>query len=288
MLQRSVLTLLSASLMVLAPSFPAPLFSNQALSSAQAAENKRFAPHEMGTLFLDPEALTSSSEAELKSFFDYSSLLSRQFPAGLRQQLQGTLHQVDAIQAHVMDVLREQSSEIQPHMEVYAPVLDIPLDYRVIGQMRKYDLRALAEESNQLLEHGYKVPLSVVLADSLLPALNSELPQLNDASKHHKAAMGIAAVTLLNLVVQAQHHAGKLRPEYVSLQKRLEAQGKSVQRKIQSNPMAALSMGEELQLLLDMTSTLNDSADKVGQAAEKLPSLLGSAMAVVSSVSQAF
>ncbi|HEY9839031.1 MAG TPA: hypothetical protein V6D23_01150 [Candidatus Obscuribacterales bacterium] len=242
---------------------------------------QQFTSFELGLMFLDPKGLTESADDNLDNLFSASSSIMSGMPAGSQAAAQPLADGIGKVKGQVLGAARGQSSALQPYLQPYQVLGKSPLRYEQISLPGKVDLRRLVEQSNDLLKRTYRVTSTVQVSEQLLPQLKADLAKLEPNNAMQKASLGIVAVSLANLNLSASQAAAKIAPELQEMQQKVERQLKSTQSAVSSNPMNAMSMGEDIQVLTSLTSTLGHASTELLGASKKLPAIAGNLQGII-------
>lgn len=235
-----------------------------------------FTPSELGLMFLDPKGTTESADQQLDSLFSSTQYLISDLPLGIDTLAQPLLDNVNQLRDQIMGLAMGQSSSLQPFLKPYQLLEKDPLRYEQIKLPGKYDLQLLVEQSNDILKKSWRVSESIKLSDMLLPRLEKDLSKLKSGDPYQKSALGIISVSLINLNLGASQSAQKISPELMALQERVTQRYQQTQDAIQSNPMNAFGMAEDVQVLMSLSTTLSHVSNQLIDSGKKTPAILSS------------
>lgn len=245
---------------------------------------KPFTAFELGLMFLDPQGLTEDADVSLDKLFGVSGDLLSDVPDGALSAAKPLGESILGLREQVMGVAKGQSQAITPLLKPYQVLDKAGLNYEQIDLPNKPDLRSLVETSNEVLKKIYRISGTVKLSEQLLPTLKNDMGKLKGSDALQKASLGIVTVSLANLNVGAGQSAAQLRTQLESLQQRVERKLKETQSAVTSNPLNAMSMGEDIQVLTSLTGTLTRASGALAEAGTKLPGVLGSLQGLVTAL----
>lgn len=245
---------------------------------------KPFTAFELGLMFLDPQGLTEDADVSLDKLFGVSGDLLSDVPDGALSAAKPLGESILGLREQVMGVAKGQSQAINPLLKPYQVLDKAGLNYEQIDLPNKPELRSLVETSNEVLKKIYRISGTVKLSEQLLPPLKTDLGKLKGGDALQKASLGIVTVSLANLNVGAGQSAAQLRTQLESLQQRVERKLKETQSAVTSNPLNAMSMGEDIQVLTSLTGTLTRASGALAEAGTKLPGVLGSLQGLVTAL----
>lgn len=256
----------------------AALLSTQLCLPLLAGESwQLFSSMELGLAFLDPKGLTESADENLDSLFNLTGDLIGGNLSAAKPLGDG----IQKLREQIIGVARGQSSALHPYLEPYQVLEQTPMRFEQIDLPNKQELRILVISSNEVLKKIYRVSETVKLSEALLPQLQTDIGKLNRQDPLQKASLGIVAVSLANLNLGAGQSANELRTQLASLQQQVESKLRSTQSAVASNPMNAMSMGEDIQVLTSLTATLARASGALADAGKKLPGVLGSLQGII-------
>lgn len=271
--QPSVRKLLLASLL---------LFGSVCSRPAEAANTRQFSAIELGLAFLDPKGLTDSGDQMLDNLFGTSNTLMSSMPSSARQLASPLGEAITKVKDQIMGAAKGKSNELDPYLKPYQIYGQSPLSYQELDLPGKPALRSLVERSNDLLKQSSRVSGTIRITDELLPKLETSLDKLDPGDAMQKAALGIVAVSLANLNLGAAQSVDRLRQDIGVLQGQVQSEFQHTQAAVSANPMNALSMGEEVQVLSGLTETLPHASKDLADASGKLPGLISRLQALIS------
>lgn len=263
---KSTMKVLSFIVMLQLSFVPASLAGNEVYEA--------FTSSELGLMFLDPKGTTESADQQLDGLFSNTQYLISDLPLGIDTLAQPLLANVNQLRDQIMGVATGQGNALQPFLKPYQVLEKDPLRYEQIKLPNKYELLLLVEQSNELLKKSWRISETVKLSEMLLPQLEKDLSKLKSSDPYQKSALGIVSVSLVNLNLGASQSAQKIAPQVMDLQERVTKRYQQTQSAIQSNPMNALSMGEDVQVLMSLTSTLSHVSNQLIDSGKKTPAIL--------------
>ncbi len=234
---------------------------------AQAAQWKAFTDLETGLVFmtgdLSNEKLQSATRAQISG--QNTALL------------QGPMN---ALQKSVAPVVQAQGAGVIRSLKAYA--------LEKAPQYEQLDSRLpLASKTNELLMKAHFINAAIETQNSLLPRLESKL-KAGQLSLEDKAALALVTLSLGNFVSKAATYGQQVPGDLDSLTRQVAAEVNRVQKNIQSNPMNALQMGPELQLLLEAQSALGKASDMTQKNVKLLPDQTQKLVGVMQNVQKLF
>lgn len=232
----------------------------------QAAQWKHFSDVETGLVFmtgdLNSEKLQSASQVSR----DQSMAL-----------LQGPMN---ALQKAVAPVVQEQGAGVIRSLKAYT--LDNPPRYEQLDSRLP-----LASKSNELLMKTHFINAAIETQNSLLPRLESQL-KAGQLSLEDKAALALVTLSLGNFVSKAASYSQQVPGDLEHLTQQVTSEVNRVQKSIQANPMNALQMGPELQLLLEAQGALGKASNMTQKNVPLLPGQAHKLVGVMQNVQKLF
>lgn len=235
----------------------------------QAAQWKPFSDVETGLFFmtgdLSTEKVTSASANMVQS--------SRQNLALLEGPMK-------ALQTSIAPVVQEQGAGVIRSLKAYT------LENAPRYEQLESNL-PLAIKTNEMLMKAHFVNAAIETQNTLLPRLESKL-KAGQLSLEDKAALALVTLSLGNFVSKASAYGQQIPGDSASLTQQVSAEVNRVRRNIQTNPMSALQLGPELQLLLEAQSALGKASDMTQKNVQLLPEQTQKLIGVMQNVQKLF
>lgn len=264
-----IASLAAAALLLLNLSLPA--FAGESMQS--------FTSVETGLVFLDPQV--SLGDEQLDQLANASGMtLGSQADDPIAAAAGPVTASIAKLSDQVLGVAKGHSDKLVPYLKPYQILDKSPLRYQQIDMPSKSGLRSLVQQSNDVLKKLWRVSETVRVSEALLPTLEKDTGRLN-GDAYQKAALGVVGISLAQLNLSAGQQTSQLSQEIAELQAQAESQLKSTQAAVTSNPMNALSMGEDISVLTSLTGTLSKASGQISDAGKKMPGILKSMQGIL-------
>lgn len=242
------------------------------LTPAALAATSSFTPTDLGLDILSADQVSSAAVSKVFGTAD-------QFLAKVPSSLKGLVAPVNqfktGMQSKVLSVSGSKAGEVSTFLGKYRSLTAPHLAYEQVDIPSKADLKPMAEKANTLLKNAYKVMRTVNLANDIVKTAQGDVAGIKKGDVMvNGAGLGIVLISVNNMSLNAYQTAMGLEKEFTSLSKDVEAKTKAIQAKIEKNPFDALSMGEELNLLLSLGSKLGTVSGDLAQSSQKIPGLV--------------
>lgn len=242
------------------------------LAPAALAASSNFTPSDLGLDILSADQVSSAAVGKV---FGVADQYLAKVPSSLKG-LVAPVHQFKTgMQSKVLSVSGSKAGEVSAFLGKYRTLTPPHLAYEQVDMPNKAELKPLAEKANSLLKNAYKVMRTVNLANDIVKTAQGDVANLKKGDMLvNGAGLGIVLISVNNMSLNAYQTATGLEKEFSSLSKDVEAKTKAIQAKIEANPFDALSMGEELNLLLSLGSKLGTVSGDLAQSSQKIPGLV--------------
>lgn len=218
----------------------------------QAAEWKRFSDIETGLVFITGDV----------SVEEINTLSATQVRSG-GQNLALLKAPMTALQEVVAPIVTERGAEVLQSLKSYT--LDDQPRYQQLESVLP-----LARKTNEVLMKTYFINSAIETQNQLLPGLDKQL-QAGNISAADKAALALVTLSLGHFVSKASVYGQTLPDDITGLSAEVASKVSQLEKAIRANPMNALQMGPELQLLLEAQTALRKAGEMSAHSTQLLP-----------------
>lgn len=249
------------------------LFSSllTACAEQRPAYDQNFSAAEFGLGPLAPSAETSLDQQ------------SRQLLALVQQELAAAPASLPAtafksvlqvIPAHLQSLLPDRETEINTLLEPYRSLAREPVGYYQIPVPANPALQQITADTNGLLKRYYRMLSGIKLSEALLPRVRTDIATQTAGQPSQQAATGLAGLTHLHLLLQAQAELERLQPDLQAAETAAAKKLNALREQVKANPNRNNPAVEPFQFYAGLTSHLSTASQNLSKIKAEIPAEL--------------
>lgn len=235
---------------------------------------KAFSSAELGLSFLDdPAKMTAEPDQLLTKVFNDSVKRFVKMKPETQTLAKPLADQISQLKGKLLEACKGKSAEMKPFLAPYQVLAKSPVTYEQLTGPKKSNIGTLVAGGNEVLKHLWRINASIQLSEQLLPKLKEDSSKLKPADALKKASLGVVTVSLANLNLGAFQSVDKINKKVAELNGKIQKETAKLQGEMTKHPEKAMALGEDVQTLTALTSTLGNALAQAGSASPKLPGI---------------
>jgi len=236
-------------------------------AAQRPAYDQNFSAADFGMGPLAPEAEASLTKQSVRLF----ALLQQDLPASIQTPLVRSLAE---IQGHAESLLPAREAEVNALLAPYRNLTREPVGYYQMPQPANPALQAAAADTNLLLKRYYRMLSGIKLSEALLPQIRTDVSTKTAGQPVQQAATGLAIMTDVHLLLQAQAQLDALRPDMQAAETAAAKALNALREQVKANPTRTNPAVERFTFYSALASNLSTASQNLNKIKAEFPAEL--------------